>query len=203
MIHQGRFVLKKTKSETLVVANWKGGLPSLPGGQKWKRGGFKCLEVYLGKNVEPKPSFTGHVLQLVVSMSRKVVLDILAIDFLLLDAPECFVFVKRRGTTWPGTCPEQNGNIETAVYTNEPHRSKRFVMERCDKLHFKKRKFTSLAFKRASHQQSQTGHWGHHYIRSHQDAVFQWNPHSEGSRAVPGPSDKLTVALHLRPKFVQ
>ncbi|KAK3539294.1 hypothetical protein QTP86_033724 [Hemibagrus guttatus] len=37
-----------TKSEAILVVEWGGGQPSLPGGLAWKRGGFKYLGVYLG-----------------------------------------------------------------------------------------------------------------------------------------------------------
>ncbi|KAK3569559.1 hypothetical protein QTP86_000980 [Hemibagrus guttatus] len=39
-----------TKSEAILVGEWGGGKPSLPGGLAWKRGGFKYLGVYLGTN---------------------------------------------------------------------------------------------------------------------------------------------------------
>ncbi|KAK3567956.1 hypothetical protein QTP86_027412 [Hemibagrus guttatus] len=39
-----------TKSEAILVGEWGGGQPSLPGGLVWKRGGFKYLGVYLGTN---------------------------------------------------------------------------------------------------------------------------------------------------------
>ncbi|KAK3524871.1 hypothetical protein QTP86_010601 [Hemibagrus guttatus] len=41
-----------TKCEAILVGEWGGGQPSLPGGLAWKRGGFKYLGVYLGKNWE-------------------------------------------------------------------------------------------------------------------------------------------------------
>ncbi|KAK3548546.1 hypothetical protein QTP70_014505 [Hemibagrus guttatus] len=39
-----------TKSEAILVGEWGGGQPTLPGGLAWKRGGFKYLGVYLGTN---------------------------------------------------------------------------------------------------------------------------------------------------------
>ena len=36
------------KSEALAVGKWSAGLPQLPGGLSWKRGGFKHLGVHLG-----------------------------------------------------------------------------------------------------------------------------------------------------------
>jgi hypothetical protein len=36
------------KSEALAVGRWSAGLPQLPGGLSWKRGGFKHLGVHLG-----------------------------------------------------------------------------------------------------------------------------------------------------------
>ncbi|KAK3522473.1 hypothetical protein QTP86_013341 [Hemibagrus guttatus] len=39
-----------TKSEAILVGEWGGGQPTLPGGLVWKRGGFKYLGVYLGTN---------------------------------------------------------------------------------------------------------------------------------------------------------
>ncbi|KAK3508573.1 hypothetical protein QTP70_032908, partial [Hemibagrus guttatus] len=39
-----------TKSEAILVGEWGGGQPSLPGGLAWKRGGFKYFGVYLGTN---------------------------------------------------------------------------------------------------------------------------------------------------------
>ncbi|KAK3566812.1 hypothetical protein QTP86_004494 [Hemibagrus guttatus] len=37
-----------TKSKAILVGEWGGGQPSLPGGLAWKRGGFTYLGVYLG-----------------------------------------------------------------------------------------------------------------------------------------------------------
>ncbi|KAJ4933762.1 hypothetical protein JOQ06_006573, partial [Pogonophryne albipinna] len=39
------------KSEALAVGEWTGGLPQLPGGLTWKRGGLKYLGVHLGDEV--------------------------------------------------------------------------------------------------------------------------------------------------------
>ncbi|KAJ4919191.1 hypothetical protein JOQ06_000140 [Pogonophryne albipinna] len=39
------------KSEALAVGEWTGGLPQLPGGFTWKRGGLKYLGVHLGEEV--------------------------------------------------------------------------------------------------------------------------------------------------------
>ncbi|KAK3537057.1 hypothetical protein QTP70_000278 [Hemibagrus guttatus] len=49
-----------TKSEAILVGEWGGGQPTLPGGLAWKRGGFKYLGVneFLNKNWE---GFVEHV----------------------------------------------------------------------------------------------------------------------------------------------
>ncbi len=36
------------KSDAVAVGKWEQGLPSLPGGMTWKKGGIKYLGVYLG-----------------------------------------------------------------------------------------------------------------------------------------------------------
>ncbi|KAK3537316.1 hypothetical protein QTP70_007621 [Hemibagrus guttatus] len=50
-----------TKSEAILVGEWGGGQPSLPGGLAWKRGGFKYLGVYLGTNEFLNKNWEGSV----------------------------------------------------------------------------------------------------------------------------------------------
>ncbi len=47
------------KSEALLVGNWSGDLPTLPGGLLWKRGGLKYLGVYLGNESFIKRNWEG------------------------------------------------------------------------------------------------------------------------------------------------
>ncbi|KAK3528905.1 hypothetical protein QTP70_012070 [Hemibagrus guttatus] len=49
------------KSEAILVGEWGGGQPSLPGGLVWKRGGFKYLGVYLGTNEFLNKNWEGSV----------------------------------------------------------------------------------------------------------------------------------------------
>ncbi|KAK3516272.1 hypothetical protein QTP70_008645 [Hemibagrus guttatus] len=50
-----------TKSEAILVGEWGGGQPSLPGGLAWKRGGFKYLGVYLGTNEFLNKNWEGSI----------------------------------------------------------------------------------------------------------------------------------------------
>ncbi|KAK3519527.1 hypothetical protein QTP70_034596 [Hemibagrus guttatus] len=50
-----------TKSEAILVGEWGGGQPTLPGGLAWKRGGFKYLGVYLGTNEFLNKNWEGSV----------------------------------------------------------------------------------------------------------------------------------------------
>ncbi|XP_023193817.1 tyrosine-protein kinase SYK isoform X1 [Xiphophorus maculatus] len=47
------------KSEALAIGSWFSGLPQLPGGLKWKRGGLKYLGVYLGDEDTEKKNWEG------------------------------------------------------------------------------------------------------------------------------------------------
>ena len=49
------------KSEALAVGEWKNGLPKLPGGLLWKRGGLKYLGVHLGDEITVKKNWEGLV----------------------------------------------------------------------------------------------------------------------------------------------
>ena len=49
------------KSEALAVGNWSSGLPQLPGGLLWKKGGFKYLGVYLGDELTVQKNWDGVV----------------------------------------------------------------------------------------------------------------------------------------------
>jgi len=49
------------KSEALLVGNWSGDLPTLPGGLIWKRGGLKYLGVYLGNDFFIKKNWEGLI----------------------------------------------------------------------------------------------------------------------------------------------
>ena len=49
------------KSEALAVGSWSAGLPKLPGGLMWKRGGFKYLGVYLGDKQTEEKNWEGVV----------------------------------------------------------------------------------------------------------------------------------------------
>ncbi|KAL7890943.1 hypothetical protein AOLI_G00004190 [Acnodon oligacanthus] len=49
------------KSEAFVVGKWASGLPSLPAGMVWKRGGIKYLGVYLGDVVTQEKNWDGIV----------------------------------------------------------------------------------------------------------------------------------------------
>ena len=47
------------KSEALAVGRWAAGLPQLPGGLSWKRGGFRYLGVHLGDDHSVKKNWEG------------------------------------------------------------------------------------------------------------------------------------------------
>ena len=47
------------KSEALAVGSWEGGLPSLPGGLKWRRDGLKYLGVYVGNETIVQKNWEG------------------------------------------------------------------------------------------------------------------------------------------------
>ena len=47
------------KSEALAVGRWSAGLPQLPGGLSWKRGGFKHLGVHLGDEQTERKNWEG------------------------------------------------------------------------------------------------------------------------------------------------
>ena len=47
------------KSEALAVGSWEGGLPSLPGGLKWRRDGLKYLGVHIGNESIVKKNWEG------------------------------------------------------------------------------------------------------------------------------------------------
>ena len=49
------------KSEALAVGRWPGGLPSLPGGLVWKKGGIKYLGIYLGDEMTEKKNWEGLI----------------------------------------------------------------------------------------------------------------------------------------------
>ncbi|KAK3516367.1 hypothetical protein QTP70_009921 [Hemibagrus guttatus] len=59
-----------TKSEAILVGEWGGGQPSLPGGLAWKRGGFKYLGVYLGTNEFLNKNWEGTVEHVKGRLSR-------------------------------------------------------------------------------------------------------------------------------------
>ncbi|KAK3519971.1 hypothetical protein QTP70_009635 [Hemibagrus guttatus] len=59
-----------TKSEAILVGEWGGGQPSLPGGLAWKRGGFKYLGVYLGTNEFLNKNWEGSVEHVKGRLSR-------------------------------------------------------------------------------------------------------------------------------------
>ncbi|KAK3542693.1 hypothetical protein QTP86_033188 [Hemibagrus guttatus] len=59
-----------TKSEAILVGEWGGGQPSLPGGLAWKRGGFKYLGVYLGTNEFLNKNWEGSVEHMKGRLSR-------------------------------------------------------------------------------------------------------------------------------------
>ncbi|KAK3517201.1 hypothetical protein QTP70_001029 [Hemibagrus guttatus] len=59
-----------TKSEAILVGEWGGGQPSLPGGLAWKRGGFKSLGVYLGTNEFLNKNWEGSVEHVKGRLSR-------------------------------------------------------------------------------------------------------------------------------------
>ncbi|KAK3514023.1 hypothetical protein QTP70_001303 [Hemibagrus guttatus] len=58
------------KSEAILVGEWGGGQPSLPGGLAWKRGGFKYLGVYLGTNEFLNKNWEGSVEHVKGRLSR-------------------------------------------------------------------------------------------------------------------------------------
>ncbi|KAK3549353.1 hypothetical protein QTP70_034579 [Hemibagrus guttatus] len=58
------------KSEAILVGEWGGGQPSLPGGLAWKRGGFKYLGVYLGTNEFVNKNWEGSVEHVKGRLSR-------------------------------------------------------------------------------------------------------------------------------------
>ncbi|KAK3544078.1 hypothetical protein QTP86_001147 [Hemibagrus guttatus] len=58
------------KSEAILVGEWGGGQPSLPGGLAWKRGGFKYLGVYLGTNEFLSKNWEGSVEHVKGRLSR-------------------------------------------------------------------------------------------------------------------------------------
>ena len=47
------------KSEAVAVGRWAAGLPQLPGGLSWKRGGFRYLGVHLGDEHSEKKNWEG------------------------------------------------------------------------------------------------------------------------------------------------
>ncbi|KAK3521155.1 hypothetical protein QTP70_000521 [Hemibagrus guttatus] len=59
-----------TKSEAILVGEWGGGQPSLPGGLAWKRGGFIYLGVYLGTNELLNKNWEGSVEHVKGRLSR-------------------------------------------------------------------------------------------------------------------------------------
>ncbi|KAK3539285.1 hypothetical protein QTP86_033694, partial [Hemibagrus guttatus] len=59
-----------TKSEAILVGEWGGGQPSLPGGLAWKRGGFKYLGAYLGTNEFLNKNWEGSVEHVKGRLSR-------------------------------------------------------------------------------------------------------------------------------------
>ncbi|KAK3522674.1 hypothetical protein QTP86_029160 [Hemibagrus guttatus] len=59
-----------TKSEAILVGEWGGGQPTLPGGLVWKRGGFKYLGVYLGTNEFLNKNWEGSVEHVKGRLSR-------------------------------------------------------------------------------------------------------------------------------------
>ncbi|KAK3522640.1 hypothetical protein QTP86_028630, partial [Hemibagrus guttatus] len=59
-----------TKSEAILVGEWGGGQPTLPGGLAWKRGGFKYLGVYLGTNEFLNKNWEGSVEHVKGRLSR-------------------------------------------------------------------------------------------------------------------------------------
>ncbi|KAK3558043.1 hypothetical protein QTP86_006421 [Hemibagrus guttatus] len=59
-----------TKSEAILVGEWGGGQPTLPGGLAWKRGGFKYLGVYLGTNEFFNKNWEGSVEHVKGRLSR-------------------------------------------------------------------------------------------------------------------------------------
>ena len=50
-----------TKSEALAVGSWSVGLPQLPRGLSWRRGGLKYLGVHLGDEQNIKNNWEGVV----------------------------------------------------------------------------------------------------------------------------------------------
>ncbi len=48
------------QSEALAVGSWSAGLPQLPRGLKWRRGGFKYLGIYLGDDCKEKLRGSGE-----------------------------------------------------------------------------------------------------------------------------------------------
>ncbi|KAK3527932.1 hypothetical protein QTP86_012209 [Hemibagrus guttatus] len=62
--------VKWTKSEAILVGEWGGGQPTLPGGLAWKRGGFKYLGVYLGTNEFLNKNWEGSVEHVKGRLSR-------------------------------------------------------------------------------------------------------------------------------------
>ncbi|KAK3546934.1 hypothetical protein QTP86_005124 [Hemibagrus guttatus] len=59
-----------TKSEAILVGEWGGGQPTLPGGLAWKRGGFKYLGVYLGTNEFLNKNWEGSLEHMKGRLSR-------------------------------------------------------------------------------------------------------------------------------------
>ena len=49
------------KSEALAVGRWAAGLPQLPGGLTWKRGGFRYLGIHLGDEQTEKKNWEGVI----------------------------------------------------------------------------------------------------------------------------------------------
>ncbi|MCJ8738865.1 hypothetical protein PDJAM_G00040720 [Pangasius djambal] len=80
------------KSEAILVGEWGGEEPTLPGGLVWKRGGFKYLGVYLGSPEFLSKNWEGTVehikgrlsrwKRLVPGMSYRVVINNLAVSSL-------------------------------------------------------------------------------------------------------------------------
>ncbi|KAK3567282.1 hypothetical protein QTP86_016084, partial [Hemibagrus guttatus] len=58
------------KSEAILVGEWGGRQPSLPGGLAWERGGFKYLGVYLGTNEFLNKNWEGSVEHVKGRLSR-------------------------------------------------------------------------------------------------------------------------------------
>lgn len=54
-------VVNWRKSDALLIVNWEGGNPILPGGLLWQRDGLKCLGVFLGNDYFMQKNWEGMV----------------------------------------------------------------------------------------------------------------------------------------------